>query len=163
MKIKNPILFWLVFVFTALNIIDVITTLFILPGESNILYLMTGHLWPVLLIKLLFNIGIIYLYKKNIYPSEMTYYLLVTALVIGVVLFALAQYSNISAIFQPKLLEEASNATVQEKAASYITIILIIYIIPLFFCVTSFIAYNKSKKRVIISKEYYKKRKWWQF
>ena len=160
---KNPVLFWIVVIFTSLNILDMFTTLFILPGESNPLFLVTGKLWPIFLVKILINVGVIVLYKRNVYPNVITYYLLLTALTIGISLFTLAQYANIRAIISPNVLQEASSISVQEKVNSYTTIIIFLYLIPLFFSVISFILYNKSRKKIRISKKYYKKRKWWQF
>ena len=63
---RNPILFFITVAFILVNLVDAITAFFILPGESNPLFILTGSLLiPIILKGLLF--GLLYLFIEEIY------------------------------------------------------------------------------------------------
>ena len=71
---KNPVLFWLTYIFVVFNLIDAFTALFILPGEANPLYLAVGNIWLLMPIKLGFMIPIIYFYNRNKFTTHGSYF-----------------------------------------------------------------------------------------
>jgi len=162
MPLKNPPFFYLFLVFVLVNLVDVISAMFVLPGESNLIYLLTGSMVYVTLGKLLL-IGVIwYYYQRNIYPSTMLYFVITMVLVLGSLVIGFAAYGNISAAFNPELLEYAASLSVSEKAQGFVWFISIFYFLPFGITLLAFWIYDKSLKYVSINKGFFKKRKWWQ-
>ena len=159
---KNPILFFLITGLTVLNIIDYITAMFILKGESNPLFLITGNMIPVLIVKILIIGGLYYYWYRNIYPNNFTLYMLIVIIMYSLILLSIAIYSNILGMLNPQILEASSQLSMVEKSQGYYSIISIIYIIPAGLTLLCFWVYEKINKHVVIDKEYFKRRKWWQ-
>lgn len=158
---RNKPFFILLIVFTLLNIADVITTQFILPGEANPVYNLTGSLIPIYLLKGLIIYFIYKFYKRNIFPSNMNYYVFLSLLVYGSLVLLIAQAININAIMNPELIEIAAQTSTQERTTQYFWFMNLFYLAPILLNMLTFWIYDKSIKKVEISKEYYKKRKWW--
>lgn len=142
---KNNILLTLVTTIIILNILDLLTALFILDGESNIIFLLSNSIWPLIIGKILL-IGIIfYVYKKNLYPSNIWYYSFISILVLGILAMLIGIISNVHGILNPSVIEEASNLTVKEKTSYYSIMITFIFIIPYLLSILSFYIYDKTK------------------
>jgi len=163
MKIKNPVMFTIFVIFALLNIVDTITAFFILPGEANPVYLWTGSLWFVLFIKFGIVFGAGFFVFRNIYPSTLTYYMLVLMLVLGSLVVGYGAYSNTVGIRNPDLIEKASEMPKEEKVEAYSWMIIILYVIPGLIALVPFLVYNYSLKYANIDKTYFKdKKKWWR-
>lgn len=156
---KRNVLFYLIAVFVLLNVIDIVTTLFILPGESNPIYLFTKSIFIMLLFKIIV-VGIIcWVFYRNRFSNQRAYFLFITILFYGTIALTLAQIVNIYAIIHPAVLQQAASSTTQEKINSYAWIMNIIYFCPVIFSWLCFIIYDKTFKDV----EYNPKAKWWEF
>ena len=134
---------------------------FVLPAESNPIFLLTKNIGILFILKILFIFFIGYFYKRNIYPTNFSYYLLLSVLIYGSFVITLACASNIYGIYNPALLEESSHMTTEEKLSGYSIFITVIYIIPMIFNLLVFWLYDKSHKHIIVCNDYFKKRKWW--
>jgi len=156
---KRNTLFYLVVLFVLLNIVDTITTLFILPGESNPIYLLTKSLIIVLLLKIAIVCVVCWIAYKNKYTTENAYFLYITILLYGTLVLLLAQIGNIYAIMHPAVLQQAATMTTQEKVASYNQLIIIVYALPIIFTWLCFVIYQKSVKDVIFKKREH----WWEW
>jgi len=141
---KNKLLLTLIIVVITLNILDLLTALFILEGESNIIFLLTGSVWALIIGKILLAGVIIYVYKKNLYPSNIWYYSFISLLVLGALAFTVGIASNTYGIINPSVVQEASELTTTQKASYYSTIITIVFIIPYMLSILSFYFYNKT-------------------
>lgn len=159
---KNPVLFFLISFLAFLNIIDYITAHFILPGESNPLYLLSGSLLPILLFKILLIGGMYYYWYRNIYPNNFTLYLLVVIIVYSILLFMFAVTSNIIGILNPHIVEESAKLTTAQKSQGFYSFITLIYIIPVGLTLVCFWLYELINKKAVIDKQYFKNKKWWQ-
>jgi len=162
MKLKNPILFFILLVFIIVNILDTITAFFILPGEANPLYILTGNIYVLIAIKIGIILVGVYYYKRNIYPSNVMYYSLMIMYVLATIAVSFGVLSNVQGIRNPELIEAASTIPTDIKVKTYFSMMSIVYVIPFIFSLLSFILYDKSLKYVNIDKEYYKRKKWWQ-
>lgn len=150
----NPILFIIISVFIVLNIIDLISTIYILPGESNPIYLLTGSFIWVILLKIGVVIFLGIMYYRNQYKTHFTYYLMVLILVLGSLLIGFAAINNISvAIFQPEYIKIASDLSTTEKVTGYGILILFLYLIPAVLNIATFIIYDKTFKKVKFKKK----------
>lgn len=156
---KRNVLFYLVALFVLLNILDIVTTIFILPGESNPLYLLTKSLLILLIFKIVV-VGIVcWIFYRNRFTNQRAYFLFITILFYGTIALALAQVVNIYAIANPVVLEQAAEQTTQQKAQSYAWVMSIIYLFPVIFSWLCFVIYDKTFKDV----EFNTKAKWWEF
>ena len=130
--VKNPIFFWLITIFVMLNLADGITALFILEGEANPLYLLTGSLWPLYVFKILLIGVLIMVYRQssNKEMSEFTYYVYMLVLCMSVLLLGVGVYSNVKGILNPELLAYAAAVPAAAKAKAYGKTVSFIYILP---------------------------------
>ena len=147
---RKTVFFWLIIFFVFLNIVDMLTTIFILPGESNPIYLLTKSFSFILIVKLVVVSGVVLLYMYNKYTSNTIYYMFVTVIVYGSLALLLAQVININAILHPQIMADAVKATVQQKQASYNSFVTTIYLIPVLFSTLCFIIYNTSVRYIQI-------------
>ncbi len=159
---KNPIFFWTMVIFGIANIIDAFTAMFILPGEANPLYLLTGTIWSIIILKGLLLLGLYAYYKRNKFPSNFTYFFLLWVLVIGTVGVSLGAASNIYGMMNPSVIEAASNTSSSEKLVSYGLFTLIFMILPTIFPLITFKLYDMSVKHADINPTYFKKKVWWK-
>lgn len=161
MRLTNPVLFFLLLIFTLVNIVDGLTALFILPGESNPLYLLFGSIWPLVIFKYGLNGWLWFYYKRNIYPTNTTYYMIIIILVLGTLLFSLGALSNSMGIRNPELVEQAADIPTREKVIQYGVLSGLLGFIPMLFGVFAFKLYDMSRKKVTVDKEYFKQKAWW--
>lgn len=162
MKIQNPITFILCFIFLLVNLADSITAHFILPGEANPIYLLTGTILWVYLLKLGMVFGLGFFCLRNKFSSNFVYYMIIVILVFGTMVTSLGVYSNIQGMLHPEIIEEATKISSQEKMDWYFKVMVIIYIIPCFILFGIFFLYDYSYKYVDFDKKYFKERKWWK-
>lgn len=160
---KNKILFWILVTFTLLNIIDIVTTIFIIKGEANPLYHLFGTIWVVYILKFLIVVVLWWLYKINTYSSKMLYFGMLTIVVYGSFALLLAQVINIYGIIHPVLLEQAATVSTTVKVKQYFQITSLIYFIPVMFTLGIFWLYDKSFNSININKEYNQIKGWWKF
>jgi len=160
---KNKVMYYLFFVFLLLNISDVVTTMFILDGEANPIYLLTGKIWLVFLLKAVVVYMLWRFYKKNTYPSNFTYHLLLSIVVYGCLMLFIAQLININGILNPSVVEAAAQTTHTQRAQSYLIFTNLLFLIPIAFTSLVFSLYEKSIKQVNINKDYRKGKKWYQW
>lgn len=159
---KNPPLFYLLALFIVLNLMDIVTTLFIIRGEANPLYHLTGSILPVFILKIIIMIVVVFMYYRGVFSSNTTYYMLIVILVYTCVALTIAQISNIYAMFHPAVLAEAAAASTSSKVSSYVLFMNLVYLLPIFLSWLSFIIFDKSVKHITVDKEYFRKRKWWK-
>lgn len=141
---KKTLFFNLICIFVFLNIVDMLTTIFILPGESNPIYLLTKSFIGILILKIAVVGVIIWLFINNKYGSKTLFYVFVCTIVYGSLALLIAQVINIYAILTPHVLIQAAQATVQEKTTSYNSFMLFVYLLPLLFSLLCFVIYDRS-------------------
>ena len=153
MKLKNPILFYLVFVFCILSILDIITSYFILPGEGNPIYLLTGSIIFMIVFKLGLMITAVSIYRSDkYYPSHFMYYLLMIILLLANLLLVIAVIGNVIGILNPAIVEQSSQLTTTQKAKGYSAFIGLIYLLPLMLSLLAFKCYEWSLKYINFEK-----------
>ena len=145
MKIRNPVLFWLIGIFIFLNIIDTITALFILPGEANPIFLLFKSFWPVVLVKLGLIVLLIMVYRQNETITEFTHYMYFLVLIMSFGILGLGVYSNIQGIMNPSLLAEAANVPAGEKIKAYSNVVTLLYFMPVILSLVAFKLHQKSR------------------
>ena len=155
---KKNVLFYLVAAFVIFNIVDIATTLFILPGESNPIYLLSKSLFVMLLLKIIVVGVVCWIFYRNKFTNQRAYFLFITILFYGSIALLLAQIINIYAIMHPAVLQQAAQQTTQQKISSYAWIMNLIYLCPVIFSWLCFIIYDKTFRDVE-----FKKGKWWNF
>lgn len=156
-------MFWLCIVFAVVNLVDLVTAYYILPGEANPLYLLTGSIILVDILKIGLVVGLFYFCLRNVFPTHFNYYMLLMVLGLGSLVVGMGAYSNISGIINPEIVQTAQNIPQAEKIEAYFYFVEFIYVLPMIISLTIFKLYDISLKNVEIDKEYYKKRKWWKF
>jgi hypothetical protein len=161
-KNKNPPFFYLMAVFIILNIADIVTTMFIIQGESNPIFHLTGSIIPVFVLKIVMIWFIWFMYNRGKFASTMAYYLLIVIVAYASLALGLAQILNINAILHPSVLAQAAAESTNSKVTNYIWFMNLIYMFPIFMSWLTFLIYDKSLKNVSIDREYFKKRKWWK-
>ena len=162
MALKNKPMFIMLTIFTVVNILDAITAFFILPGEANPIFLFLGSIWPVILLKAGMIAFLILYYRRNIYASEFSIFMIMMVLVIGSLLIGLGVASNIYGMTHPQELAASADIPASEKAQTYFTFIGIIYLIPVLLSLLAFKLFQMVRKRSKIDIEYYKNRPWWK-
>ena len=150
---KNKPLFILILIFSVINIIDLITAMFIIPGEANPVYLLFKS--PIVLIILKFVlIGLVWaFYKKNEYPSKFWYYTFVYILITGIVLYGFGTFSNIYGMLNPRIIETSAQLTTVQKISYYNTVVLFFAVIPYVLGAMAFKLYSISEKYVKYKKK----------
>lgn len=138
--------------FTVFNVADAITAMFILPAESNPLYIWTGTMLVPVILKLLLVIGAWFIYYNNRYPSRTSYYSFIYIIIIGTFLIMLGVASNVAGILNDDIVEEGASASNNAKLSYYGKIMLILYIIPYTISVIAFKTYVNSESKVSFDK-----------
>ena len=156
--------FWiyLVLIFIVINIIDITTAYFSKPAEANPIVLLFNSMTILLVLKVLMSIFLVFVYRRNIYPTNFTYYALIVFISLGCLLFAIGVYSNVVGILNPQQVAEAASIPAKEKAIAYGWFVGIFYMIPCLFSLLAFWIYQKSIKYTKIDYKYYKDKRWWQ-
>ena len=137
---------FIIVLFTIFNIMDFVTALHILPGESNPIYILTGSIYPILFLKILVISLCVYVYIKNTFPSKLSYFSYVYVLIIGSLVVLVGVTSNIIGMKEDSYVSSASEITDQVKINYYIKLISIIYALPFLLSVFAFYIYDKTEK-----------------
>jgi len=144
-KLKNPILFWMIAIFIFLNLADIATAFFILPGEANPLFLLTKSFNPVIIVKLGLIILLIAVYRRNETISEFTHYMYILTLVMSFGILGMGIYANIQGMMEPELVALQANVPAGEKIAAYGKAVGLFYMIPTIFSLIAFKLHQKSR------------------
>lgn len=150
-RLKNPTLFYLFLIFLLVNILDGITAFFIVKGESNPLFLFSGSMWILLLVKCGYLILVWWIYNKNVYPSHFFYFMMMLVMLMGTFVFSLGLYNNIRGILNPSII--ATGLSSGEKLQVYTSFITAIYIVPFGLSLLGFKLYEWSLKDIKIEKQ----------
>lgn len=163
MSIENKTLRILYFVFLAVHLLDLVTCFFILDGEANPIFLLTGNIWFLVLLKIGVVTAVYFFMSRNKYPSNFVFFTIILILVLSVFSTSLGVLSNIRGMFNPVIVQEASVASGVEKASAYFLFIGLVYILPFALSLVAFAIYRKALKHAYINKLFFKNRKWWKF
>lgn len=138
---------WLTIIFIILNLADLITALFILPGESNPIYIKYG-LWAVLIPKLLMGVIAWFIGFRKLHSKSHTIRFLISYFVVmGCVLTAIGIYTNSTAIGNEQVLQEAAEIPDMVKISYYVNIVSWLYVIPFIFNIISYLVYENWMKK----------------
>jgi len=160
MKFLNKTILVVLIIFSLLNLCDIVTTIFIFEGEANPLFNMINNFGIMIFLKLLV-VSVIWIYVlRNLYPNNMSYFMLLSILVYGSLALLLAQIININGILHPEIIEQAASVSVDERAVNYFWFMNVVYIFPILFSLLTFWIYDRSHNTAIINKEIAKKNKW---
>ena len=153
MKLNSKLLFWFVVAFGILNLLDVITAMFILPGEANPIYLLTQSHIVLWIVKLGF-IGLIFsVYFKNEYPSRFWLYSFIYILTIGSVMVGFGIFSNVMGILNPQVLESAAQLTSAQKMSYYGYLVGLFMVIPYIISMVAFKIYDVVESKITYKKK----------
>lgn len=150
MKLNSKLLFWLVTIFAVVNIGDVVTAMFILPGETNPIYLLFNSTVLLWILKFFLIFMFYWVYFKNKYPTKFYLYAFIYTTILGIFLMGFGMYSNIIGMLNPQVVEVASELTTQVKLNYYFNMILLLAIIPYIMATLSFKIFQTIEKRVRI-------------
>jgi hypothetical protein len=145
---KNLLLFSLLILFTIVNIIDAVSSFFILRGEANPVFLLTKSIWFLIGIKVLINTTLWVMYFVNTYKHEGYYFTILLIIILMCCTIGYAAYGNINAINNPKIIEEASKLTTEQKVAGYHTYMFYMYIYPLLVGIITYLVFIFSKHTI---------------
>jgi hypothetical protein len=160
MKIPNKTILTLLVIFTLLNLCDVVTTMFIIKGESNPIVNLVGNMWIMVFFKFLL-VAFIWIYAlRNLYPSNMSYFILIAILIYGSLALTIAQVVNINAMIHPSVLAQAVSTPVAQRTQSYAIVMSIVYMIPILLTLLTFWLYERSRATAIIDKDIAQRNKW---
>lgn len=148
MKLKNPFLFFIILIFCIMNLLDIVTSYFIVAGEANPIYLLTGSLNLLSAFKIGILLIAIFVYRSNTFKSHMSYFMLISILVMSILMFGLAVFGNFYGMNDPAVVQAASQIAPKERVQNYFMFVGIIYVLPYGLSVLSFWIYDKSKKYV---------------
>ncbi len=127
---KNKVMLYLFIVFLLVNIVDSITSYFILGGEANPIYIWFGNIWLVYILKIFVVGGVFLIIKKNDYGKHFTFYSLIVMLLYGSLILSYGIFSNTQGILNPQLVEAAKSIPNEVKVKAYTNFIVILYFIP---------------------------------
>jgi len=153
MKINNPVLFIAFLIFFFVNVVDAVTAQYILKGEANPIFLMTGSIWFVIAIKFGLVIGIGWLALNNKFTTNFVHYMFALILVLGTMLILLGVYTNIMGMMNPEIMKGAELIPLEEKMQAYNTMVKVFYLLPAAFSMLAFKVYEWSSKYAIIRPE----------
>lgn len=152
MKFSNPVVFVLLSIFTAVNILDGMTGLFILPAEANPIFLLFGSFTPLIIGKIIICLVAWWIYSKNLYSSKLFYYSFILVITLGTLLMSIGILSNVIGIMNPDTVEASSTIPTAQKVQAYGIFVGFIGLLPWAISLLTFYLYEKSKKYVRIMK-----------
>jgi|AntAceMinimDraft_17_1070374.scaffolds.fasta_scaffold09956_6 hypothetical protein len=150
---NNKPLFYLILFFSFINLVDLFTSMFILDGESNPLFLLFGT--PIVLYILKFAlIGMVWIFfKHNEYPSRFWYFTFIYILVIGSLLMTFGAASNIYGMINPQVIESAAELSTPMKLSYYSSFVFYLMILPYFISVLAFKLFISTENNVRYNKK----------
>jgi len=150
---RNKILFFLICLFTIVNVLDVATAQQeMLAGESNPIYIMLGSMWFVYIMKFILVMSLWYIYFYGSIDTHFTYYMILLILIMGSFAVGLGVYANINALLTPNYAEIVKDIPQDVKIKSYNIMITFVYLLPSLFSLLTFYLYEKSVKYTNIKK-----------
>lgn len=158
----NNVTKYALIIFTAVNLLDFVTALFILPGESNPIFLLTKSIFFVLAFKIIINAVLFYYIYKNVYTSYFIYYSYLIVILYGIFMFCLGIISNIIGILNKDVVVSAAQLTTAEKVSSYSILILFFYLIPVSLSLLAFKLYEWSIEDIKLTRGKFKSNSWWK-
>jgi hypothetical protein len=145
---KNNLLFFLLCIFTLVNIVDALSSFYILTGEANPVFLLTKSIWILIGIKIFINATLWTMYFVNTYKHEGYYFAILLIIILMCCTIGYAAYGNITAINNPTILEQASKLTTEQKVSGYHKYIFFMYIYPLLVGIITYIIFMISKHNI---------------
>lgn len=149
---KNKIFFWLVFLFALLNIADSITALFILPGESNPMFIWLGSIWPVICLKAALSALAFWMWWKNEYPSNALYFFTLSVFVFSNIMLCVGVASNVYGMLTTSYVQYVSEISTTVKVTYYTKLVGLLYVVPVLICNLIFKFYEWSIGVTVIKK-----------
>jgi hypothetical protein len=150
---KDNLLKHLVLLFIITNIIDGITAYFILPAETNPIYLLTGSWFAMFSFKMIIVTLIALIVWRKVYPGHINYYFIIHIILLMTFLFGFAAYGNIVyGMLDPQNVEYAKTLSDGDKHIHYFVGIAMPYYILMGLSLLSFTVYHYTKHTVIMSK-----------
>ena len=144
--IKNLPIGLLFLIFLIFNIIDIVTSFFILPGETNVIFILTNNIYLLTIFKILIVCGAFWIYYKNEYPTHFSRFMFISILVLANLGLILACYGNIQGILNPEVVQLGAELSQGQKTQAYFSLMTFIYVLPLLFSLLSFKIYEWSLK-----------------
>jgi len=135
-------------VFCVVNLADIITAMYILPGEANPIYLLTGSAAALWAFKLAFMGLVLFIYFKNDYPSRFWFFSYIYLLVIGTFMMGVGVFSNVLGILNPATVQAAAEVSATEKMNYYSTLVTVIMAIPYAIAMIAFKIYDVAEKNI---------------
>jgi len=134
---------WFVGSAILFSITDLVTAYFILPGESNPLFLYFNAFW-VMIIGKLFFIGMLlwWNYKPR---TEHNHYFFCMSIVWSCFLFCFGTISNIYGIMNPSLIEAAATVAPAVKTQAYFSIVSILGVLPMLLGIVTFEVFYRTR------------------
>ena len=142
MRLNSRLLFTIIIFFIVVNILDVVTAMFILPGESNPIYLLTQSVATLWILKFVIISAVLWVYFNNKYPSKFWLFSYIYTLIIGSLLISFGVVSNIVGILNPTIIQSATALSTTVKIKYYANIVSILMLIPYVISMAAFKAYE---------------------
>jgi len=149
-------------VFAVVNLADIITAQYILPGEANPIYLLTGSVWFVVALKIGVVAGVYFYIQRNVFPTDFMLFIIIMLLLLGTFTISLGVLSNVLGIINPEEVVAAAEVSAGEKIQEYSILVSILYVFPMGLSLLGFKLYEISRRKALISKEYFVKKVWWK-
>ena len=149
---RSKMLFFMVGVFIFVNMLDLFTAMFILPGEANPLWLLFKSKSLLVVVKLFVCALVFFVFYINKQASKFWYFSYVYILVAGTLLISLGAASNIVGILNNEIVEAAAPMTDTVKMQNYFLFVGIIFFLPYILAMCAFKLYDMSEKYVRYTK-----------
>jgi len=150
---RSKILFFIIGIFIFVNILDLFTAMFILPGEANPLWLLFKSKLLLVVFKFIICLMMFSVFYYNKYPSRFWYFSFIYTLVNGTLLISLGVASNIVGILNNEIVENSATITPEVKMQSYFFMVGLIFFLPYVLAMLAFKLYDISEKFVEYDKK----------
>lgn len=144
---KNPIIFFLCSIFITLNIADMITAHFILPGEANPLFIIFQSIIVLDILKVALTVLLLYVVWNNNYVTEFNYFVIISTMLLGSLILLFGVGSNIYGIMNPAEVAASADIPNDVKVKAYFSVVGIMYVLPMLFSLLSFWIFQKTKHK----------------
>jgi len=126
-------------------IADFFTAMQVLGAEANPLYVITGSIWPIIIVKCLFLLFFFIWYKNP--KTEHNYYYFCMAVVFSIVIFSFGAWTNIQGIMDPAIVTAGEAVAPAVKIQYYVEVISFIALIPLILLVGTFELFYRTREK----------------
>jgi len=127
--------------------------MYILPGEANPIYLLTGSVLWLMILKGAVLAAVVYYYNHNKWTSHVVYYEYILILLLSSFSFMVGIYSNIQGMKHSELVQAAASMSTADKITAYSWTMGLIYVVPLVFSVVAFWIYRRTYKNTTIQED----------